>query len=60
MGIFDKLKNIFKKEEKEEVQRLMTKDLKKPEITSCPLYLNLNKNHKLVDDDYFENSRRNT
>ena len=54
MGIFDKFKNIFKKEEKTEVE-LYDKGLEKTRDNFLSALLNLNKNHKIIDDDYFEN-----
>lgn len=53
MGIFDKFKNIFKQEEKEEV-KLYDKGLEKTRNNFLNALLNLNKNHKIVDDEYFE------
>ncbi len=54
MGIFDKFKNIFKKEEKEEVQ-IYDKGLEKTRDNFLSALLNLNKKHNIVDDEYFEN-----
>ena len=54
MGLFDKFKNIFKKEEKEEVQ-IYDKGLEKTRDNFLSALLNLNKSHKIVDDEYFEN-----
>ena len=54
MKIFDKFKNIFKKEEKEEVEKY-DKGLEKTRNNLLSSLLNLNKNHKIVDDEYFEN-----
>ena len=54
MGLFDKFKNIFKKEEKEEVQ-IYDKGLEKTRDNFLSSLLNLNKSHKIVDDEYFEN-----
>ena len=54
MGLFDKFKNIFKKEEKEEV-KLYDKGLEKTRDNFLSALLNLNKSHKIVDDEYFEN-----
>ena len=53
MGLFDKFKNIFKKEEKEEVE-IYDKGLEKTRDNFLSALLNLNKNHKIVDDEYFE------
>lgn len=54
MGLFDKFKNIFKKEEKEEVA-VYDKGLEKTRNNFLTALLNLNNNHKIVDDEYFEN-----
>ena len=54
MGLFDKFKNIFKKEEKEEV-KLYDKGLEKTRDNFLSALLNLNKSHKIVDDEYFDN-----
>ena len=54
MRLFDKFKNIFKKEEKEEVA-VYDKGLEKTRNNFLTALLNLNKNHKIVDDEYFEN-----
>ena len=53
MGMFDKFKNIFKKEEKEEVE-IYDKGLEKTRNNILTALLNLNKNHNIVDDEYFE------
>lgn len=54
MGLFDKFKNIFKKEEKEEVEKY-DKGLEKTRNNFLSQLLTLNQNHKVVDDDYFDN-----
>ena len=54
MGLFDKFKNIFKKEEKAEIEKY-DKGLEKTRNNFLSALLNLNKNHKIVDDEYFEN-----
>lgn len=54
MGLFDKFKNIFKTEEKEETN-LYDKGLEKTRNNFLTALLNLNQNHKIVDDEYFEN-----
>ncbi len=54
MGLFDKFKNIFKKEEKEEVE-VYDKGLEKTRNNFLKALLNLNQNHKIVDEEYFEN-----
>lgn len=54
MGIFDKFKNIFKKEEKEETE-IYDKGLEKTRDNFLSALLNLNKSHSIVDDEYFEN-----
>ena len=53
MGLFDKFKNIFKKEEKEEVE-LYDKGLEKTRNNFLTSLINLNKKHNKVDDEYFE------
>lgn len=54
MGLFDKFKNVFKKEEKEEVE-LYDKGLEKTRDNFLSALLNLNKSHKIINDEYFEN-----
>ena len=54
MGIFDKFKNILKKEEKEEVEKY-DKGLEKTRDNFLSALFSLNKNHNVVDDEYFEN-----
>ena len=54
MGLFDKFKNIFKKEAKEDIE-VYDKGLEKTRNNFLSALLNLNKNHKIVDDEYFEN-----
>ncbi len=54
MGIFDKFKKVFKKEEKKEVE-LYDKGLEKTRNNFLGALLSLNKNHHIIDDDYFEN-----
>ena len=54
MGLFDKFKNIFKKEEKEEVE-VYDKGLEKTRDNFLSALLNLNKSYQIVDDEYFEN-----
>ncbi len=54
MGLFDKFKNVFKKEEKKEVE-LYDKGLEKTRNNFLSALSSLNKNHNIVDDDYFEN-----
>lgn len=53
MGMFDKFKNIFKKEEKEEVE-LYDKGLEKTRNNFLNSLINLNKKHNKIDDEYFE------
>lgn len=53
MGLFDKFKNIFKKEEKEEVQ-IYDKGLSKTRNNFLDSLMKLNKRHNKVDDEYFE------
>ena len=54
MGIFDKFKNIFKKEEEKETNTY-DKGLEKTRESLLNQLLKLNKNHKIIDEDYFEN-----
>lgn len=54
MGIFDKFKKIFKKEEKEETL-IYDKGLEKTRKNFLSALLNLNSSHKVIDDDYFDN-----
>lgn len=54
MGLFDKFKNIFQKEEVKET-KLYDKGLEKTRNNFLTALLNLNKNHNKVDDEYFEN-----
>lgn len=54
MGIFDKFKNIFKKEEEKEV-KLYDKGLEKTRNNLLSALLTLNKNHNKIDEEYFEN-----
>lgn len=53
MGIFDKFKNVFKKEAKEEVESY-DKGLEKTRNNFLNSLINLNKRHNKVDDEYFE------
>ena len=53
MGFFSKFKNLIKKEEKEEVQ-LYEKGLEKTRNSVLSRVINLNKNHKKIDDEYFD------
>ena len=53
MGFFDKFKNIFKKEEKEETL-LYDKGLEKTRNNFLTSLINLNKKHNKIDDEYFE------
>ena len=53
MGLFDKFKNIFKKEEKEEVD-LYDKGLEKTRNNFMSSLVSLNKRHGKVDDEYFD------
>ena len=54
MGIFDRFKNILKKEEKEET-KIYDKGLEKTRNNFLSALLNLNQKYKVVDDEYFEN-----
>lgn len=53
MGLFDKFKNIFKKEEKEETT-LYEKGLEKTRNNFLSSLISLNKRHGKIDDEYFE------
>lgn len=53
MGFFDKFKKVFKKEEKEEIE-IYDKGLEKTRKHFLSQLTLLNKNHKIVDDDYFD------
>lgn len=53
MGIFDKFKNLFKKEEEAEV-KLYDKGLEKTRNNFLSSLINLNNSHKIVNDEYFE------
>ncbi len=53
MGLFDKFKNIFKKEEQEETN-LYEKGLEKTRNNFLSSLINLNKRHGKIDDEYFE------
>ena len=54
MGIFDRFKNVFKKDEKKEIE-LYDKGLEKTRTNILDSLLSLNKKHKVVDDNYFDN-----
>ena len=53
VGLFDKFKNIFKKEEKEEIN-LYDKGLEKTRKNVLSAIINLNKNHSKIDEEYFD------
>ncbi len=53
MGLFDKFKNIFKKEEQPEV-KAYDKGLEKTRKNVLSAIINLNKNHSKIDDEYFD------
>ncbi len=53
MGLFDKFKNIFTKEEKEETKSY-DEGLKKTRDNFLSSLLNLNKHYTKIDDEYFE------
>lgn len=53
MGLFDKFKNVFKKESKEEVE-LYNKGLEKTRNNFLTSLINLNSKHSKVDEEYFE------
>ena len=54
MGIFDKFKNLFKKEEEKEV-KAYDDGLKKTRNSFLSALKDLNMKHKLVNDEYFDN-----
>lgn len=54
MGLFDKFKNIFKNEEKAEVE-LYDKGLEKTRKNFLGALSNLNSKYKIVNEEYFEN-----
>lgn len=53
MGMFDKFKNLFKKEEKEEIE-VYDKGLEKTRNNFLNSIVNLNKKHSKIDEEYFE------
>ena len=53
MGLFDKFKNVFKKDQKEEVE-LYSKGLEKTRNNFLNSLINLNNKHKKIDEEYFE------
>ena len=53
MGLFTKFKNLIKKGEKSDVE-LYDKGLEKTRKIFSSSIINLNKNHKKIDDEYFE------
>lgn len=54
MGLFDKFKNIFKKEEEIELKKY-DEGLEKTRDNLLTSLLKLNKKHSKIDDDYFDN-----
>ena len=54
MGLFDKFKNIFKKEEEKELKKY-DEGLEKTRENILTSLLKLNKNHTKIDEDYFDN-----
>ena len=54
MGLFDKFKNIFKKEEEIELKKY-DKGLEKTRENLLSSLLKLNQSHSNIDDDYFDN-----
>ena len=54
MGLFDKFKNIFKKEEEKDLKKY-DEGLEKTRENLLSSLLKLNKNHKKIDEDYFDN-----
>lgn len=53
MKVFSKFKNIFKKSDEKEIKQY-DKGLEKTREVFISSLLNLNKNHKKIDEDYFE------
>ena len=53
MGLFNKFKNIFKKEEEKELKKY-DKGLEKTRENLLTSLLKLNKNHTKIDEDYFD------
>ncbi|MBR2834058.1 MAG: signal recognition particle-docking protein FtsY [Bacilli bacterium] len=53
MGLFDKFKNVFKKENKYEVE-LYNKGLEKTRNNFLTALINLNNKHNKIDEEYFE------
>ena len=53
MGLFDKFKNIFKKEEKK-VTEAYSEGLEKTRQNFLTSLINLNKHYTKIDDDYFD------
>ncbi|MCI9084252.1 MAG: signal recognition particle-docking protein FtsY [Bacilli bacterium] len=53
MGMFDKFKNLFKKEEKEEIE-VYDKGLEKTRNNFLNSIVTLNKKHTKIDEEYFE------
>ena len=53
MGLFDKFKNIFKKEEKKETEAY-SEGLEKTRQNFLTSLINLNKHYTKIDDDYFD------
>ena len=54
MGLFDKFKNIFKKEEEKELKKY-DEGLEKTRENILNSLLKLNKKYKKIDEDYFDN-----
>lgn len=54
MGLFNKFKNIFKKEEEAELKKY-DEGLEKTRDNLLTSLLKLNKKHSKIDDDYFDN-----
>ena len=54
MGLFDKFKNIFKKEDEVDIKQY-DKGLEKTRENLLSSLSILNKNHKYIDNDYFDN-----
>lgn len=54
MGLFNNIKNLFKKEEKKEDVKTYEDGLSKSRDNFISRLANLTKSHKRIDDDYFE------
>ena len=54
MGLFDKFKNVFKKNEEKELKKY-DEGLEKTRENLLTSLLKLNKSHNKIDEDYFDN-----